>query len=80
MIGKDVFGKPKLFMIRENDGKEFEVDEDKQTHKARIMENRYCLRTKAVLNDPIFIWNDIPEFPNKIRAYLWLKENVNNLL
>jgi hypothetical protein len=79
MIGKDVFGKTKLYMVREKDNKEFEVQED-ETHKARIVENGYCLITDAVLRDPIFMWKEIPEFQNKIRAYLWLKEHINDLL
>jgi hypothetical protein len=80
MIGKDYFGKPYLYMVREKDGKEFEVNEDAQTYKARIIEHGYCIRKDAVLYNPILIWEDIPEFPNKIRAYLWLKEHINDLL
>lgn len=68
-----------LSIKRESDGKLFEVS--RECNGWKIIENRGLDgRFNAVLNDAIFMWQDIEPFKSWVHAYRWLKENINNLL
>ena len=68
-----------LSIKREADGKLFEVS--RECNSWKIIENRGLYgRFNAVLNDPVFMWNEIDPFISWVHAYTWLKGNINNLL
>ena len=69
-----------LSIKREADGKIFEI-EKRYDGKFEIIENRGLYGNfNAVLNDPVFMWNELDPFNSWVHAYTWLKENINNLL
>ena len=66
-----------LSIKRESDGKIFEVA--KESNGWKIIENRGCDgRFNACLSD--ILWSKPERFESRIKAYTWLKENINNLL
>lgn len=49
--------------------------------KYRIKKDEGCIKTDAVLGtDIITLWNGIEPFDSMVKAYAWLKANVNELL
>lgn len=73
MITRNVFGK-----IEPRIGKYFVSKNSKG--KYEILKKEPYMVTNAVLNDSVLMWQDIEPFDSLVKAYAWLKENVENLL
>lgn len=73
MITRNIFGK-----IEPRIGKYFIQKNSKG--KYEIMKNEPYFSTNAVLNDAVLMWSNIEPFDSMVKAYVWLKENVQNLL
>ena len=73
MITRNVFGKiePRIgnYFVRKNSKGKYE-----------ILKNEPYKVTDAVLNDSVLMWQDIEPFDSLVKAYAWLKQNVDNLL
>lgn len=73
MIARNIFGKiePRIgnYFIRKNSKGKYE-----------ILKNEPYKVTYAVLNDPYLMWLPIEPFDSLVKAYDWLKKNVQNLL
>ena len=73
MIARNVFGKiePRIgqYFIQKNSNGKYE-----------IMKNEPWYVTNAVLNDTVLMWLPLEPFDSLVRAYSWLKQNVQNLL
>ena len=70
----------KIRMTRIADNKIFEISKT-YSGKYAILENRgLCGCFDAVLFDIGLIWNTIEPFESLAQAYLFLKNNINNLL
>ena len=73
MITRNVFGKiePRIgnYFVRKNSKGKYEILKN-EPHKV----------TDAVLNDAVLMWQDIEPFDSLVKAYAWLKQNVENLL
>lgn len=73
MITRNIFGKiePRIgkYYIQKNSKGKYE-----------IMKNEPYYTTNAVLNDAVLMWMDIEPFDSLVKAYAWLKKNVQNLL
>ena len=75
MIVRNVFGKiePRIeeYFVRKNSKEKYEILKyDANTHMV----------TNAVLNDSVMMWLPIEPFDSLVKAYAWLKKNVQNLL
>ena len=75
MIIRNVFGKiePRIgeYFVRKNSKGRYEILKyDANAHMV----------TNVVLNDTVLMWQDIEPFDSLVKAYAWLKENVENLL
>lgn len=67
-----------LSIKRESDGKIFEVAKDNKGGW-EIIENRGCNgRFNASLSD--CLWSEPEHFESRIKAYSWLKNNIEKLL
>lgn len=73
MIARNVFGKiePRIncYFIQKNSNGKYE-----------IMKNEPWYVTDARLNDSVAMWEKIEPFDSLVKAYAWLKKNVQNLL
>ena len=73
MITRNVFGKiePRIeeYFVRKNSKGKYE-----------ILKNEPYKVTNAVLNDSVMMWLPIEPFDSLVKAYDWLKKNVQNLL
>ena len=73
MITRNVFGKiePRIgnYFVRKNSKGKYE-----------ILKNESYKITDAVLNDSVLMWQSIEPFDSLVKAYAWLKQNVENLL
>ena len=73
MIARNVFGKiePRIgnYFIHKNSKGKYE-----------ILKNEPYKVTNAVLNDAVLMWLPIEPFDSLVKAYAWLKANVQNLL
>ena len=73
MIARNVFGKiePRIgnYFIHKNSKGKYE-----------ILKNEPYKVTNAVLNDAVLMWLPIEPFDSLVKAYAWLKKNVQNLL
>ena len=73
MIARNVFGKiePRIeeYFIQKNSKGKYE-----------ILKKEPYLVTNAVLNDSVLMWKNIEPFDSMVKAYAWLKANVENLL
>ena len=75
MIARNVFGKiePSMekYFVRKNSKGKYEILKyDANAHMV----------TNAVLNDSVMMWLPIEQFDSLVKAYVWLKNNVHNLL
>ena len=75
MIARNVFGKiePRIkeYFVRKNSKGKYEILKyDANAHMV----------TNAVLNDAVLMWLPIEPFDSLVKAYAWLKKNVQNLL
>ena len=73
MIARNVFGK-----IEPRIGNYFVWKNSKG--KYEILKNEPYKITDAVLNDAVLMWQGIEPFDSLVKAYAWLKQNVDNLL
>lgn len=48
--------------------------------KYKILKNEPWYVTDARLNDLALMWGEIEPFDSRVKAYAWLKKNVDNLL
>lgn len=63
--------------VKRKDGKVFEVSKEQDGY--HIIENRGMDgRFEAIRSD--VLWNRVEPFKSRIKAYMWLKKNVDNLL
>lgn len=73
MITRDVFEQiePRIgnYFIKKN-----------QLGKYEILKDYLWYVSDAVLSDPVLMWIEIEPFDSLVKAYVWLKENVDNLL
>lgn len=73
MITRNVFGQiePRIgnYFIKKN-----------QLGKYEILKDYLWYVSDAVLSDPVLMWIEIEPFDSLVKAYVWLKENVDNLL
>lgn len=75
MIKRNVFGKiePRIedYFVQKNSKGKYEIlKHDANAHMV----------TNAVLNDAVLMWLPIEPFDSLVKAYAWLKKNVQNLL
>lgn len=75
MITRNVFGKiePRIkeYFVRKNSKGKYEILQyDANAHMV----------TNAVLNDAVLMWLPIEPFDSLVKAYAWLKKNVQSLL
>ena len=76
-IQQDIFGFKYLSCIV--NGNEYRVDGIGNKWKIyKIVSDYY--RTSAKLFDPIFLWEDLPTFPNRSQAFAFLRKNAGKLL
>lgn len=73
MITRNVSGKiePRIgcYFIRKNSQGKYE-----------ILKNEPWYVTRATLKDGVLMWEGIEPFDSLVKAYAWLKANVDNLL
>ncbi|SFU37398.1 hypothetical protein [Butyrivibrio sp. INlla21] len=73
-ICRDCFGKLS-YTATNSDKAVFSV------HKGdnRIIRHMPWYNTDARLSDPVFLWNDLPQFGSFVQAVRYLKENLEQL-
>ena len=73
MIARNIFGKiePRIeeYFVQKNSKGKYEI----------LKYNAHMV-TNAVLNDSVMMWLPIEPFDSLVKAYAWLKKNVQNLL
>ena len=73
MITRNVFGKiePRIgkYFVRKNSQGKYE-----------ILKNEPWYVTRATFKDGVLMWAGIEPFDSLVKAYAWLKANVDNLL
>ena len=75
MIARNVYGKiePRIeeYFVRKNSKGKYEILK---------YDANACMVTNAVLNDAVLMWLPIEPFDSLVKAYAWLKANVQILL